>query len=62
MTLNRKLALIATIISVIIAAVTSLSLVGREARLVDVVILFFSGFGGGASLLATIRGKREPRR
>jgi hypothetical protein len=47
---------------VAIAAVTSLSLVGREARLVDVVILFFSGFAGGASLLATIRGTRGPRR
>lgn len=62
MTLKRKLALIATIISVAVAAVTSLSLVGREARLVDVVILFFSGFGGGASLLATIRRAREPNR
>jgi len=62
MTLKRRLALVATIISVVIGAVTSLSLVGREARLVDVAILFFSGFAGGASLLAPIRRAREPHR
>jgi hypothetical protein len=60
MTLKRRLALAAALLAVLVAVISSVSLVGREARLVDVIVLFFSGFGGGASIVASIRPARQP--
>jgi hypothetical protein len=51
---RQKLGLAAAALATFIGLVSATSVIGREARLVDVVLLFFSGFGGGASLVATL--------
>jgi hypothetical protein len=61
-TLKRKLALAAALLAVLVAIISSVSLIGREARLVDVIIILFSGFGGAAALAVSIRKAREPER
>jgi len=59
MTYKRKFAPTMVAVAILAAFVAGISVIGREARLVDVIILFFSGFGGGASLVATVRPRRR---
>ena len=61
MTFKRRFAPTLVVVAILAALVSGISLVGREARLVDVIILFCSGFGGGASLVATVRPRRKPK-
>lgn len=57
---RRMLAVLAFIICIIGGILSARSLVGREARLVDTLQLFFSGMGGGASFVAAVgRGRKN---
>ncbi len=54
---KRRLKLIGAVVTVAVALIAALSMVGR-VRLVDVLILFFGGFAAGASLVGYIRQRR----
>lgn len=43
------------IASILAGIASGMSLVGSEARIPHILIVFFSGFGGGASLVAFIK-------
>lgn len=58
---KRRLRLIATAVTVAVALVAALSMVGR-VRLVDVLVLFFGGFAAGATLVDLIRQRVGERR
>ena len=55
MSRRQKIAIAGTVLSIVAAAFSAASLVGKEARLVDVIALFAAGFGGGASLVVALR-------
>ena len=65
---KQRLKLMAAILCIVAGLVPGLLLVGREARMVDVITLFAAGFGGGASLVSFIfgakggRGTQDPSR
>ena len=48
------LSVVATAAFLLASLASTLSLLGHPARLVDVVGLFFGGFGSGASVVATV--------
>ncbi len=49
----------ATILITFAGFSSSIALVGREARLVDVLTIFFTGFGGGAALIDAVRAMAD---
>jgi hypothetical protein len=55
MNTTQKVKLGVLIIAIVAGIISSLSVIGRNARLVDVIILFASGFGGGVSLVSFLR-------
>ena len=59
MNIRQRLSIIALVASVLAGVISSLLVVGREARLVDVLTIFFSGFAGGASLASFIMGRSK---
>lgn len=61
MSLKSRLPIAGMALSVIAGLIASLLGIGREARLVDALTIYFAGAMGGASLAATIlraRGRR----
>jgi len=54
---KQLLAAVGLAITLAVALVTALALSGR-VRLVDVALLFFTGFGAGVSLMAFVRSSR----
>lgn len=56
-----KLLLVATIIQVVIAAMTTATLVPR-VRLVEAVTIFATAFGAGATFVGGVRDFRKARR
>jgi hypothetical protein len=59
MTRRRKISLGGLILCIVAGFFSSVYVIGSEARLVQVLTIFFSGFGGGASLVAFIKKKSE---
>ncbi|MFH1143176.1 MAG: hypothetical protein V1774_01365 [Candidatus Eisenbacteria bacterium] len=59
MTARERFALLGIGISVIAGIVSALATLGGPTRLVDVLLLYFAGFGGGASLVALLRRTRH---
>lgn len=59
MTLKQRLAIIGAVVSLATASLVLPGLVGKPARLVDLVTLFASGVAAGASLVAVARSRRE---
>jgi hypothetical protein len=57
-TLKRNLSIAVAIGSIVIGGLVLSTLIGRPARLVDLLGLFASGFGAGASLVAGLRQAR----
>jgi hypothetical protein len=55
MNTTQKVKLGVLIIAIVAGIISSLSVIGRNARLVDVITLFASGFAGGASLTSFLR-------
>jgi hypothetical protein len=55
MTLKQRIALIGIVLGLVAGAVSASLLVGRQARLADVLVVFFSGFVAGASIVAAAR-------
>ncbi len=55
MRFKQNIALAGVALSILAAMLASISLVGSEARLVDVIALFATGFGAGASLVVALR-------
>ena len=51
---KRKLAIISAILMIILGLVAGIAIIGNEARLVDVIILYITGVGCGASLVKAI--------
>ncbi len=58
---KRRLRLIQMVLTMAVALIAALSMVGR-VRLVDVLILFFGGFAADASLVGYIRQRVRERR
>ena len=61
MTSKHKLAVLAAVIAAITSAFAGSTVIGRKARLVDMVTLFAGGFGAGASLTAALIKGRSDR-
>lgn len=59
---RQKLSSIALVLSTFAGLAAALLLVGREARLVDVITLFATGFGSGAALIALLHTRTTPRK
>lgn len=57
---RTRLTMLATLVSTAIALLGALALIDR-VRLVDVLALFFGGFGAGAGLAASIVQQRKLR-
>jgi hypothetical protein len=55
MNTTQKVKLAVILLAVVAGIISSLSVIGREARLVDVITLFAAGFAGGASLVSFLR-------
>ena len=51
---KKRLALVGAVISLVVAALVVPGLVGRTARLVDLIALFASGVAGGASIATAV--------
>lgn len=49
------------IVGLVIALYSSLALIGREARTVDVVTIFFSAFGSGAAFVDALMTRARAR-
>jgi hypothetical protein len=59
---KQRMSVAGMIIGIGAGIISSVLVVGREARLVDVLTVFFSGFAGGASFVALIRsGSKKAR-
>jgi hypothetical protein len=43
------------IVSILAGIASGMTMIGSEARIPHILIIFFSGFGGGASLVAFIK-------
>ncbi|MCB1162947.1 MAG: hypothetical protein R3C71_14855 [Candidatus Krumholzibacteriia bacterium] len=56
--MKKKLAGAALLVSLTVAIFGAAIILGREARAVDIVTLFASGFAAGASLVAYLRRVR----
>jgi len=56
---KKKLAAIGLIFTLVAGIISAFLIIGREARLVDVLILYFSGLGAGLSVAALIRRRKK---
>lgn len=56
---RRRIALTGLVICVASGLLSAMTCIGSEARLVHVLTIFFSGFGGGASLVALVKKKSD---
>ncbi|MEO7072672.1 MAG: hypothetical protein ABI300_06750 [Rhodanobacter sp.] len=52
---KKKIAVAAAILSIMVAVLASSLLIGSEARVVDVLTLFATGFGAGAAAVVLMR-------
>jgi len=59
LTTRQRISLICIFLAIVAGIVSALTVIGREARLPDVLTIFCAGFAGGASLVALIRGRRK---
>jgi len=59
MTRKQRFSLIGSALCVFAALVAAISMVGQQARLPQILILFFSGFGAGATLTSSLRTRRD---
>jgi hypothetical protein len=60
MNIRRRVSLVVLAASILAGVISSLLIVGTQARLVHVLTMYFSGFAGGASLAAFIASKSKP--
>ena len=58
---RQKLSVVALVLSTFAGLAAGWLLVGREARLVDLITLFATGFGSGVALMVLLRTRAEPR-
>jgi len=56
---KQRMVIVGTAITIIAAAISAFLLVGKEARLVDVITLFATAFASGAGLSAAIHKMRK---
>ncbi len=59
--MKRKLVVVALIATAVAAGATSYLLVGRQARLVDVISLFATGMAFGVTMIMTVQQFRMPK-
>ena len=59
MTIKKRIALIGIIISIVAGLVAGIDMIGETASTANVLIVFFSGMTGGASLTSYIRNKKK---
>jgi hypothetical protein len=59
LTTRQKISIFGISLAIIVGIVSALTVIGREARLPDVLTIFCAGFAGGASLVALIRGRTK---
>ena len=52
---RQKIALAGLLICIAAGLISMINVIGGEARFVHVLAIFFTGFGGGASLVAFIK-------
>ena len=60
MPLKQRIAIAGAVLSILAAVLATISLVGSEARLVDLITLFATGFGAGASIVVVLRPDPRP--
>lgn len=56
---KQRLVIASTVITIMAAAISAFLLVGKEARLVDVITLFATAFASGAGLSSAIHKKMK---
>jgi hypothetical protein len=56
---KQKLHLVGLLLFIVAGLVSAISVIGRQTRLVDALILFFTGFAGGAFLVSFIRARSK---
>jgi hypothetical protein len=61
MSTAQKVKLAAIVVALVAGIISSLSVIGRVARLVDVITLLAAGFTAGASLASFIRKNQKPK-
>lgn len=59
MSLKKRIALIGIIFSIIAGLISGIDMIGETATTPKILIVFFSGMAGGASLVSFIRKKKE---
>jgi len=59
MNTRQRISVIALVASILAGIISSVLVVGRFARLVDVLTIFCAGFAGGASLVSLVRGRAK---
>jgi hypothetical protein len=59
---NKRIALVSIILTLLAGLISGFNMIGKVASLAQVLIIFFSGFGGGASLVHLIRHKEKTQR
>jgi len=57
--IKQRMVIASTVITIIVAVISAFLLVGKEARLVDVITLFATAFASGAGLTAAIHKMRK---
>ena len=59
MILKERITLIGIICSIIAGLISGITMIGETATIANVLIVFFSGMAGGASLVSFIRLKKK---
>jgi hypothetical protein len=52
---RRRLALVGIGLSLAVTLISALTLIGRPVRIVDILLMYFSGVMGGAGLVGYLR-------
>ena len=55
MTRKRRIALVGIIVSILAGIASGMSMIGSKTTIPHILIVFFSGFAGGASLAAFVK-------
>jgi len=59
MNIKKRIALIGIILSTVAGLISGIDMIGETATLANVLIVFFAGVTGGASLVSFIRQNRK---
>lgn len=56
---KKRIALIGILVSIVAGLVSGIDIIGETARTANVLVIFFSGMTGGASLVSFLRKNKK---